>query len=210
MRYIKKSSASVLAPKLLGIYERELHKVIEDVISRPFQRIVDIGAGEGYYCAGLATRMPRTEIVAYEMNESARVMIKELASLNGVNTRLAIRGVCTIDELNSVLDQSIPTLVICDAEGAESYLLDPIRVPALKAAHIMTELHDVILCGLREVIYKRFDATHDIEQILAESRSRSEFPFKSLLTQCFPSYIDFAISDCRSPGMSWYWMLPKQ
>jgi 23S rRNA U2552 (ribose-2'-O)-methylase RlmE/FtsJ len=210
MRYLKKSFASVMAPKLLGIYERELHKIIEDAISHPFQKIVDIGAAEGYYCVGFAMRMPEAQIVAYEMEEPARRMSQELASLNHVDDRLVIRGTCTIEELNSVLDQSILTLVICDVEGAEAFLLDPIRVPALRTMHILVELHDVILGGLSDVIYSRFEATHDIEQIREESRSRDEFPFKSFLTQCFPCYVDFAVSDCRPSGMSWYWMRPKQ
>jgi len=46
MKYTSKSAGSVLIPKLLGIYERELHPVLEYAISHPFQVIVDIGAAE--------------------------------------------------------------------------------------------------------------------------------------------------------------------
>ena len=92
MKYIGKSTSSVLIPKLLGIYERELHPVIEYATSRPFQTIVDIGAAEGYYCVGLARRMPQTRVVAYEMDEAGRQRLKELAGLNHVSDRLEIRG----------------------------------------------------------------------------------------------------------------------
>ena len=210
MKYLRESSSSVLAPKLLGIYERELHPAIEQAVAYPFQRIVDIGAAEGYYCVGFAMRMPATKIYAYEMHEPAQKLIKELAGLNHVGDHIEVRGTCTIDELNSVLDPSAPTLVICDAEGAEAILLDPLRVPALKTTHILVELHDFILGGVSEVIRNRFEATHGIDRIWAEPRSRSEFPFSSLITRRFPGYVDFAVSDCRPPGMSWYWMRPKR
>jgi hypothetical protein len=209
MKYLRKSYGSVLAPKLLGTYERELHKSLDCIISQPFQLIVDIGAAEGYYSVGLALKMPDTNIVAYEMNDSARELMKELAALNHLLDHLVIRGVCTIEELNSVLDPSVRALVICDAEGAEAVLLDPMRVPALKQAHILVELHDFILGGISQVIFSRFQATHQIEQIREEARSRTEFPFSTFFTRQFPSYVDFAISDCRPSGMSWLWMRPK-
>lgn len=210
MKYLKESSGSVLVPKLLGIYERELHKAIEEAVTHPFQRVVDIGAAEGYYCTGFAMKMPEATVFAYEMNEAAHKLIKDLALMNNVGDRIVIRGACTIDELNSALEPSMPTLVICDAEGAEAYLLDPLRVPALRAAHVLVELHDAILVGLSGVIRGRFETTHQIEQIWAESRNRSEFPFSSFITRRFPGYVDFAVSDCRTPGMSWFWMRPKR
>ena len=209
MKYTSKSAGSVLIPKLLGIYERELHPVLEYAISRPFQVIVDIGAGEGYYCVGLARRIPQTRVIAYEMDEAGRRLMKEMASLNHVSDQLEIRGLCTMEEMNSVLDASVPTLVICDAEGAEAYLLDPLRVPALVSMHILVELHDCVLGGVSDVMHSRFQATHEIERIWQEDRSSSDFPYRSFYTRCFPSYMEIAVSEGRPCRMSWYWMRPK-
>jgi hypothetical protein len=209
MKYTAKSAGSVLIPKLLGIYERELHPVLEYAISHPFQVIVDIGAAEGYYCVGLARRMPQTRVVAYEMDEAGRQQLKELARLNHVSDQLEIRGLCTMEEMNSVLDASVSTLLICDVEGAEAYLLDSLRVPALVSMHILVELHDFVLGGLSDVMHSRFQATHEIEHIWQEGRSRSDFPYRSFYTRCFPSYMDIAVSEGRPCRMSWYWMRPK-
>ncbi len=209
MKYLRESSASVLAPKLLGIYERELHSVLEEATALPLQRVVDIGAAEGYYCIGLAMRMPHARIVAYETNETAHPLIAKLAALNHVEDRLEIHGTCTIEALNAALSPPVPTLVVCDAEGAESYLLEPLRVPSLAMAHILVELHDVILGGISGIIRQRFEKTHRIELIQAEPRRRNELPFSTFLTRRFPGYVDFAVSDCRPPGMSWFWMRPN-
>jgi len=91
----------------------------------------------------------------------------------------------------------VPTLLICDVEGAEAYLLDSLRVPALVSMHILVELHDFVLGGLSDVMYSRFQATHEIEHIWQEGRSRSDFPYRSFYTRCFPSYMDIAVSEGR-------------
>src|SRR4051795_10844916 len=42
-----------LVPKLLGIYERELHGAIEAAIRAQPDVIVNVGAADGYYAVGL-------------------------------------------------------------------------------------------------------------------------------------------------------------
>src|SRR3954471_17960548 len=42
-----------LAPKLLGIYERELHGAIEAAIRAAPETIVNVGSADGYYAVGL-------------------------------------------------------------------------------------------------------------------------------------------------------------
>ena len=187
MKYTGKSAGSVLIPKLLGIYERELHPVLEYAISHPFQVIVDIGAAEGYYCVGLARRMPQTRVVAYEMDEAGRRQLKELARLNHVSDQLEIRGLCTMEEMNSVLDASVPALLICDVEGAEAYLLDSLRVPALVSMHILVELHDFVLGGLSDVMYSRFQATHEIQQFGRKAGAAAIFPIDPSTRAVFPA-----------------------
>src|SRR5579859_5362525 len=49
MRYVDASIGSAYLPKLLGIYERELHPVIEEACASRPGLIVDLGAAEGYY-----------------------------------------------------------------------------------------------------------------------------------------------------------------
>jgi len=46
--------------------------------------------------------MPQTRVVAYEMDEAGRQQLKELARLNQVSDQLEIRGLCTMEEMNSV------------------------------------------------------------------------------------------------------------
>src|SRR5436305_14622456 len=48
----------MVVPQLLGAYEEELHPVFEELAPRRFDRIVDVGASDGYYAVGMALRWP--------------------------------------------------------------------------------------------------------------------------------------------------------
>lgn len=210
MQYISKSHVhSAFSPKLLGTYERELSRALEEAIKIRYSLVVDIGAGEGYYAVGLALRLLNTKIIAYEMEASARELLVELARLNQVQEQITIRGFCTRQSLESSLNVDGQTLLICDAEGAEAILLDPIRIPALKNTFILVELHEGIIGGLSEEIKERFASTHIIQSIPQEPRARSEFPYKTLSTTLLPSFVDYAVDERRAFSQMWYWIKPR-
>src|SRR5262245_24582329 len=48
MKYGRDAIGSAYIPKLVGIYERELTKIINMICERPPELIVDVGAAEGY------------------------------------------------------------------------------------------------------------------------------------------------------------------
>jgi Met-10+ like-protein len=209
MQYVDQSYWSAYIPKLLGIYERELSIYIEEAVALPFQTVVDIGAAEGYYAVGLAMRMCDAKVVAFEMEPAAQELLVKLAKLNQVSSRVAVEGKCTSYNLSAVLNDSGRTLVICDAEGGEAFLLDPVRIPKLAKCHILVELHDHVLNGMSEEIRDRFAETHDITHILETKRDRSDFPYHNFFTRLLPTYVDWAVSEVRRCKIAWYWMRPR-
>src|SRR2546425_613282 len=50
-------------PELLGIWEQELHPVIEGLIAADPDLVVNVGGANGYYAVGLARRIPRAAVV---------------------------------------------------------------------------------------------------------------------------------------------------
>lgn len=209
MQYVDQSYWSAYIPKLLGIYERELSEYIEEAAELPFETVVDIGAAEGYYAVGMAMRLPVSRVIAFEMEPAARQLLGKLAVLNQVSSRVAIEGECTRLNLTATLDNSGRTLVICDAEGGEAFLLDPIRIPKLSACHILVEIHDNVLSAMSREIRDRFADTHDITHIPEAARDRCDFPYKNIFTRLFPIYVDWAVSEIRRSKISWYWMRPQ-
>lgn len=209
LKYVERSVGSTLMPKLLGIYERELIPAVEEIIAGGFERVIDIGAAEGYYTIGLAQRIPGVLVHAYEMNEQGRTLLSQMATLNGVSERVLVHGRCEPDDLRACLSAEGRTAVICDAEGHESVLLDPEQVPLLARAHILVEMHELFLPGVTETIRSRFAATHEITQIWETDREASEFLYRTLLTPLLPSvYLRRAVSELRPDRMYWFWMRP--
>ena len=213
MRYIETSRASVLEPKLLGIYERELHPVIDEISGKSFTRIIDIGAAEGYYAVGLALRVPEALIWAFEKDESARLLLRMLAEKNDVASRVNVMGLCETRHLVDLIRNDGITLIVCDAEGGEATLLDPEVVPNLEFSHILVELHSKTVPGVEELLRRRFECTHRIQTIEQGTRSALDYPYWDFPVNLFPKvYLENAVSEFRQPWqnwMSWYWMEPR-
>lgn len=130
MRYVEGSQGSAYIPKLLGIYERELTSQVESLIARRPSLIVDMGAAEGYYAVGLARRLPSSQVVAFEMEPAGRQALHEMVRINEVHERVTVRGRCEPEDLASELRGRDHVAIICDVEGYEEKLLDPVAVPA--------------------------------------------------------------------------------
>src|SRR5438477_2625799 len=196
MRYVSNAIGSAYIPKLLGIYERELAGVVEEVCQRGAGLIVDIGAAEGYYAVGLALRNPQARVIAFEAEEAGRAALREMAILNGVIARLEIRNRCGPPDLQSVLSGGQNPIIVCDVEGDEECLLDPVSVPALRDAFILAEMHDFIQPGISNAIRSRFVSTHRCKHIWQEPRTGADFPFRTLRTILLPgSYLNWAVSE---------------
>jgi hypothetical protein len=164
-----------LTSKLIGSYEFELHPWIERLVSKPFEIVADIGAADGYYVAGLAMRMPDARVIAWEADPLHARLARLTAESNGVANRVDVRGQCGVEDL-AALETTGPLLVVIDAEGAEDELLDPERVPALRAATMLVEVHEMYAPGVTERLRARFGATHTIHEQFDRPRYRDDYP----------------------------------
>ncbi len=210
MRYVAWAQGSSHSPKILGTYEKELHPIIELIKTKQFTSIIDVGAAEGYYAVGFGSHFKQTgtDIIAYEMEEKGRTLLRKLAKLNHVDN-IQIFGECLPADLNQHLDSHKNCLVICDVEGFEIELLDPQQVPHLATASLLVEVHDQVRPGATEQLYRRFQATHQIKEILSSNRTWDDFPQKNWFARMAPRSLAIrAMYEGRYP-MNWLWMEPK-
>ena len=68
MKYAPMSSGSVLSPKVIGSYESPIHYWITDAISQSYDRILNIGCGEGYYAVGFSLKSPASRVYGYDID----------------------------------------------------------------------------------------------------------------------------------------------
>ena len=163
MTYISAATEGALVPRLLGVYESELHPHIEAFAAEGLDCVIDVGCAEGYYAVGLARRMPETEIHAFDTDPNARTACAELASRNGVADRVRIGGEFKPEDFQAFAGRRV--LVVVDTEGAEVDNLQPDRAPALAEMNIIVETHDLYRAGAMKAMLDRFGDTHDIVRL---------------------------------------------
>jgi hypothetical protein len=211
MKYLGASVGSQYFPKILGTYEKELHLVIEQLCSKKFDHVVNVGAGEGYYAVGLALRMPETGVIAFESDAAGQEIAARMAQINGVRTRVIVHGLCDIPAFTSCFRRSRNCLVFMDAEGAEALLLDPTVIPELSEVHMLVELHDFIFPQIGDLMTTRFKESHRITEIVSEPRTLGDFPLplSSLKTALLKKHLLRAISEDRPGRMRWFYLEPR-
>ncbi len=212
MKYLTNSVGSLLYPRILGTYEKELFPIFEKINREKYDLIVDIGAAEGYYAIGLAQKNPQCKVIAFETVESGQKLISEMAELNGVGKQIEVRGFCNHSQLNSVLDNQKKTFVLVDIEGGEESLLNPNEVPALENVTLLIEVHDCFSETVGDVLMKRFEATHRIEEIWEQKRTMNDFPIKltDWKTKMYHNGILRSMNEYRGKRMRWFYMESKK
>lgn len=196
MQYIPAAAGSSLSPKLVGCYEAELHKLIESFPKRGYQRVINVGCGEGYYAVGLARMLPQVGVFAFDLNPQAQQLCRQLAQVNGVAQRVQVGGNCSAAELTQLITPQ--TLLFCDIEGAERQLLDPAAIPALKKCDLVVEMHDFLDPGISNLIFQRFATTHATTLIPQGGRDPYAFPALKTLSQ----FDQFLITKEDRPGLT--------
>jgi hypothetical protein len=189
--------ASCRFEKIIGAYEAETQAWIEELMARGgFTALVNIGAAEGSYAAGLARRIPDIPVHAFEANLDLHSRIRELAELNGVADRLHLHGRCELAALQQ-LDVGTHPLVICDVEGYELELLRPEVLPWLRGATLFVELHDCLVAGSGAEIRRRFEGTHRLR--FEHSRGLDYAAYPELAGLSFAEIYAMVLEDRPAP-----------
>jgi hypothetical protein len=206
MRYFSFATGSQLLPKFAGTYEWELRDVLEQIVRLTPDVIIDIGSAEGYYAVGLARRLARTRMVAFDLDPIANALCRILARANGVQDRVDVMGACSPAQLEQALASARKPLVICDVEGSEDEILRPQQPSSLRNAHVLVEIHEQDRPGVTDRIRVRFEPTHDIQVIPQAPRDPSLLPASLGFTA---SEAKLAMDENRLTKQQWLWMTPR-
>lgn len=193
MKYIGAAAGSRLVPKLLGSYESELHDWVEQAIAKNFRQVIVVGCAEGYYAVGLARRMPKANVIAFDLDSRAQDLCKQMAKLNDVGDRVDVRGGATPENLGQI--DLTDTFIVCDCEGYENELLDPQKIPHLANVTMLVELHDCFFPGTTDRLKERFSQTHSIAMRDMQPRDAGQYP---VLKQLKPADRAVAVDEDRT------------
>lgn len=204
--YLSPLSGRHLLGYLLGTQEIELHGAVEEIVSRRYATIINIGAADGYYALGLARRLPQASVLAFEANSSHHKYLEASARVNGVSERVFVRGFCSGHELRAALGTlRKPVLVVCDIEGGEVDLLNPESIGDLRSVDLLVETHDQYVANCTEIVKSRFVPTHAVQQFSGRARGASDFPKTALplLARMFPETAIQLMNERRKEPQQW-------
>ena len=153
------STEGCYIPKLLGCYEAELHPFIEDMKTNPYDTIINVGSAEGYYATGFKRLNPATRVIARDTDPAAQAASRAMSEKNGLD--LEVGGEVVWSDFEYLSHGR--TLVWCDIEGGERFLLDPIKAPKLCEMDLVIECHGSGKNRLLPLMISRFEASHDLE-----------------------------------------------
>ncbi len=199
MIYDVRASEGSRTARLIGCYEASLIPVIETIIARAYPLVIDVGSAEGYYAVGLARRMPRTRVLARDENAKAQDLCAALAKTNSVQVEIGGR----MDHADFAVCRGQPTVLICDIEGGEGELLDPVAAPGLLHADILVEVHEGMRPGLLALLQARFAATHKITRLDRRLDDSAMPPWADGLSDLDRLLL---LWEWRSTPTPWLWM----
>lgn len=215
MQLLGTSLNSAFFPKIVGSYEKELHPLLNEIARQEFELLINVGAGEGFYTVGFLRSQIVSRVVCFESDPKAPVLIKTMASMNGVSQRqIDVYGNCTNETLRAACKLTNNPLLLVDVEGYEAILLDPLRVPELTGASILVETHDCVVHGITDALIERFSSTHRISRISGNARDEKDaMAVNDWFINLLPAYCkNYLVTEFRPQNMEWFWMqpLPKQ
>jgi hypothetical protein len=164
MRLAHSSGEGCHIAKLIGIYEQPLWSIIDTVVAKNYDLVLNVGAAEGYYAIGLACRMPKVHVLAHESNRAARQILERLIEVNGVSGRVFAADTLLWSDLQAYEGRRL--LVVCDIEGGEFDLFAEPAPYYLRHADLIIEIHDS--SPARECtaeLVSQFSATHEIKLV---------------------------------------------
>jgi hypothetical protein len=183
-------------PILFGTYELGLHPIIEEVVTKHYDRIIDVDCAEGYYAVGLARRT-EAMIYAFDCEPRERYYCRQMARENRVADRVHVRDWCSSQTLKNVAVGRC--LIIADCEGCEVELFSDDVVASLNNCDLIVELHEAPGTDIRSILLERFKRSHGAKLISFDARN---------VNPGVPDKWRKFAREFRSPGQQWVYFTP--
>jgi hypothetical protein len=167
----------------------EITDYILSAIKDKYEQVIDIGCAEGYYAVGLALKIEKTIVYAYDIDSEARKLTVEMANINNVSKKVLVRKSIKSSSF-SEFDLTKKTLIICDIEGAERLIFNSSNIKLFKNCFLIIETHDWLDINISTDLENLFSPTHNVktiqstgDNIKAKNYSFTELESLDLLTK---------------------------
>lgn len=168
-----------LAPKLFGLYERQILDQL-NTLSLTRSTLIDCGAADGYYAVGSLYSGMFDRCIAYEISQVSRSVIGNLAVQHNVDQRLTVCGEVS-SRILLELDKNLlaDSVLLVDIEGGEFDLFSDSVVQHLKNTACIIELHSWLVEAGEEkerLLESMLRRTHSVRRLGFGARDLAGFP----------------------------------
>ncbi|WP_138087684.1 hypothetical protein [Phragmitibacter flavus] len=193
-----------IVPKWLGSYESELHHVWEEIFADPPDLVIDVGSAEGYYSVLLGSKLTKSVIYSFDIDPLATRAQRRLVDLHKVGNVIQ-RKLCDHTVLNQLLeDEDSRGLIICDIEGGEWDLINPVQCRSLLRANCVIEMHErkgVDFGDDLKAMIERFARTHSHEFLEVGKRAAEDYG--SVASSLTEADLLTALDEDRNASRGW-------
>ena len=162
MKYSKAKAAGDLLPQLLGTYESELIPLINSIKNNSYEKIFNIGAGDGYYSIGFSFMYPKTKVFGYEINKEVYEFLIENVKFNKKNNQIFCFNSEANEDIKKIKSKE-RVLVFSDCEGAEFKIFTKNVLRNLINSDLIIEIHTKDFS--KTSIEKNLRETHEVQRI---------------------------------------------
>ena len=199
MKWQELNGITCFETKLLGIYEKELYPILENLSCLNIQSLTILGSAEGYHAIGLA-KILQLKPVCFESDPVASTNLKQLAKLNNVS----IEPKGTFNASTEWLPAT--GLILIDIEGSENDILTPDRLSQWKQHYILVEVHAQTI---KETLQERTKSLFTSQFIACQERTIYDYPFVIPLKTVLKRWWRVPVQEWRSDSIGWLWLTPK-
>ena len=200
MDFLDGVSEGCYIPKLLGIYESELHEYINELVKKRPDVIINVGSAEGYYAVGLKRLLPETEVFAFDIDDKAKDKCKELSKLNSV--KVIIEDEFKPEILKDFSSKKI--FIMCDIEGDEINLITQNNIKLFEKVEMCIELHISSNTHNVKIIPDIFRDSHKIDLIQQKGKN---FEVPEIIANL--SHLDILLSAWEWRSYPTPWLIAK-
>jgi len=200
-----------LAPKLFGLYEQEVLKLLTELRGK-HQILINLGAADGSYGVGLVAAGVFERSICFEAAEKGRDAVKSTAQKNGATEKVNILGAAGADFPTAFAGLGLKAsdcLILCDVESAEFSIFSSQCLASLQGAHVIIELHGYLLANgnvLEQSLISNCRSLFQTSIVKTSTRDLSSIPELDALNDSDRWLI---CSEGRPKLMSWLILTPK-
>jgi hypothetical protein len=199
------------ASKYLGVYESHIQeKIIYLSKKYRLKYFIDLGAAEGYHAVSLIKKNYFLKAIAFEIDESSRILLKKNSQLNKLSNKIEIFGDANFISIKKNLPSKLikNSLFLVDIEGNEFSLFNNEFCKYFSKSFFIIEDHNFNIVSKKKIkmFYQMIKKYFKVEII----KDCSKDPLKYKILDRFSDDEKYLMmSEGRPETMSWIILYPK-